>query len=245
MEPVKLKALIVDDEPLAHDVIIRFAKDVPDLEIIGQSFLALDALEFLRHQPVDLIFLDIQMPKLKGLEFLRLLDNRPMVIITSAYEKYALESFDLEVIDYLLKPYRFDRFLKAVRRAFDQKLLKANQTETTTARDASSPQQLFIKSDKRFIQIQIEDIYYLESHGNYVKVWQKDGFHLTPKTLQSFEDILPSPIFFRIHKSTIVNRHYIDYLEGNQIKMQNGTMLTIGRNHRQRVKQLITDKEEG
>ncbi len=242
MEPVKLKALIVDDEPLAHDVIIRFSKDVPGLEIVGQSFLALDALEFLRHQTVDLIFLDIQMPKLKGLEFLRLLDNKPMVIITSAYEKYALESFDLEVIDYLLKPYRFDRFLKAVRRAFGQKQLKASQAETTAIPDTSQ-QQLFIKSDKRFIQIQIEDIYYLESHGNYVKVWLKDGFHLTPKTLQSFEDILPNPNFFRIHKSTIVNRHFIDYLEGNQIKMQNGTMLTIGRNHRQRVKQLITDKE--
>ena len=162
MEPVKLKALIVDDEPLAHDVIIRFAKDVPDLEIVGQSFLALDALEFLRQQSVDLIFLDIQMPKLKGLEFLRLLDNKPMVIITSAYEKYALESFDLEVIDYLLKPYRFDRFLKAVRRAFEQGQLKASQAETTIIQGASTPQQqLFIKSDKRFIQIQIEDIYYL------------------------------------------------------------------------------------
>lgn len=243
MEPVKLKALIVDDEPLAHDVIIRFAKDVPGLEIVGQSFLALDALEFLRHQSVDLIFLDIQMPKLKGLEFLRLLDQKPMVIITSAYEKYALESFDLEVIDYLLKPYRFDRFLKAVRRAFDQVQLKASQVETTATHDSSSPQQLFIKSDKRFIQIQIAEIYYLESHGNYVKVWQKDGFHLTPKTLQSFEETLPSPTFFRIHKSTIVNRRFIEYLEGNQIKMQNGAMLNIGRNHRQRVKQLITDKE--
>lgn len=243
MEPVKLKALIVDDEPLAHDVILRFAKDVTGLEIVGQSFLALDALEFLRHQSVDLIFLDIQMPKLKGLAFLRLLENKPMVIITSAYEKYALESFDLEVVDYLLKPYRFDRFLKAVRRAFDQKQLQASQAETTAIQAPSSPQQLFIKSDKRFIQIQIEDIYYLESHGNYVKVWQQDGFHLTPKTLQSFEDILPNPTFFRIHKSTIVNKRYIDYLEGNQIKMQNGATLTIGRNHRQRVKQLITEKE--
>lgn len=243
MAPLKLSTLIVDDEPLAHDVIIRFAKDVPGLEIVGQSFLALDALEFLRNQSVDLIFLDIQMPKLKGLEFLRLLDNKPMVIITSAYEKYALESFDLEVIDYLLKPYRFDRFLKAVRRASDQKQLSLSYTASSIEQDTSSPQQLFIKSDKRFIQIQIEDIYYLESHGNYVKVWQKDGFHLTPKTLQSFEDILPSPTFFRIHKSTIVHKRYIDYLEGNQIRMQNGKLLNIGRNHRQRVKQLITDKE--
>ncbi|MBX2873652.1 MAG: LytTR family DNA-binding domain-containing protein [Saprospiraceae bacterium] len=242
MESLKLKALIVDDEPLAHDVIIRFAKDVPDLEIIGQSFLALDALEFLKHQSVDLIFLDIQMPKLKGLEFLRLLDNKPMVIITSAYEKYALESFDLEVIDYLLKPYRFDRFLKAVRRASDQRQLKVTQSSIESQED-SSPQQLFIKSDKRFIQIQIENIYYLESHGNYVKVWQKEGFHLTPKTLQSFENLLPAPAFFRIHKSTIVNKRYIDYLEGNQIRMQNGTMLNIGRNHRQRVKQWITEQE--
>lgn len=243
MESLKLKALIVDDEPLAHDVILRFAKDVPELEIVGQSFLALDALGFLKRQSVDLIFLDIQMPKLKGLEFLRLLDTKPMVIITSAYEKYALESFDLEVIDYLLKPYRFDRFLKAVRRAFDQQQLKATQVEKTAIQDTSTPQQLFIKSDKRFIQIQIEDIYYLESHGNYVKVWQKDGFHLTPKTLQSFEDLLPKPDFMRIHKSTIINKGYIDYLEGNQIRMRNGVLLSIGRNHQQRVKQLIAEME--
>lgn len=241
---MKLKALIVDDEPLAHDVILRFAKDIPNLDIVGQSFLAIDALEFLQKQSVDLIFLDIQMPKLKGLEFLRLLEHKPMVIITSAYEKYALESFDLEVIDYLLKPYRFDRFLKAVRRATAQLPLKAKESvhvpETTTA---GSPQQLFIKSDKRFIQIQTEDIYYLESHGNYVKVWYEEGFHLTPKTLQSFEDLLPYPTFFRIHKSFLINKRYIDYLEGNQIRMKNGVSLAIGRNHRPGVKQWITEME--
>lgn len=242
MEDTQLKALIVDDEPLAHDVILRFAKDVPGLTIVGQSFLAIDALDFLKHNKVDLLFLDIQMPKLKGLDFLRILDQKPLVIITSAYEKYALESFDLDVIDYLLKPFRFDRFLKAALKAIEIHQLKNTSKESTLDVNPNSmPQQLFIKSDKRFIQINITDIYYLESHGNYVKVWMKDEYHLTPRTLVSFEETLPSQQFIRIHKSFIVNKKFVHYLEGNQLKMQNGTTLTLGRNHRQSVKQLITN----
>lgn len=242
MENTSLKALIIDDEPLAHDVILRFAKDVPGLTIVGQSFLAIDALDFLKHNTVDLLFLDIQMPKLKGLDFLRILDQKPLVIITSAYEKYALESFDLDVIDYLLKPFRFDRFLKAALKAIELHQLKnANTGSPRPISPSAVPQQLFIKSDKRFIQVNITDIYYLESHGNYVKVWMENEYHLTPRTLVSFEEMLPNQQFIRIHKSFIVNKKFVHYLEGNQLKMQNGTSLTLGRNHRQSVKQLITN----
>ena len=123
MDPQKLKALIVDDEPLAHKVILNFARDIPSLEIVGQAYLAIDALDFLKTNEVDLIFLDIQMPKLKGLDFLRILDKPPLVIITSAHQEYALESYDLDVCDYLLKPFRFDRFLKAVHKAASLKMI--------------------------------------------------------------------------------------------------------------------------
>ncbi len=114
---MSMQCLIVDDEPLAHDVILQYARDLPDLEIAGQCYLATEALAFLNRQPVDLIFLDIRMPRLSGLDFLRTLQHRPLVIITSAHEEHALESYELEVCDYLLKPFRFDRFLKAVNRA--------------------------------------------------------------------------------------------------------------------------------
>ncbi|MEZ5040993.1 MAG: LytTR family DNA-binding domain-containing protein [Saprospiraceae bacterium] len=242
MEVLNLKTLIVDDEPLAHGVILNLAKDVPVLDIVGQSYTAIHALDFLKRHPVDLIFLDIQMPKLKGLDFLRILDPKPLVIITSAYEQYALESFSLDVIDYLLKPFRFDRFLKAVHKAVEMKQLKTNMPSTVQAPSTSAPpHQLFIKSDKKYIQINIEAIYYLESHGNYVKVWMGTSYHLTPKTLTSFEEVLPPTSFMRIHKSFIVNKRYIHYLEGNQLVMQNDKALSLGRNYQQAIKQLIAN----
>ncbi len=239
MERVTLKALIIDDEPLAHKVILNFANDIPFLEIVGQSYLAIDALEFLKNQQVDLIFLDMQMPKLKGLDFLRILPQKPLVIVTSAHQEFALESFELDVCDYLLKPFRFDRFLKAVNKAAELQKLKAAPSETSTTTEEPENDQIFIKSDKRHIQLRYADIYYLESHGNYVKVWLENQFHLTPKTLTSFEEALPGDIFLRIHKSFIVNLRHVHYLEGNQLVMRNGTALLIGRSHRKAVKGMI------
>lgn len=234
-----LKALIVDDEPLAHNIILNFAKDVPMLDIVGQSYLAIDALDFLKKNEVDLIFLDMQMPKLKGLDFLRIVKNKPLVIVTSAHQEYALESFDLDVCDYLLKPFRFDRFLKAVHKASDLQQWKLQQNDLTSAANAATNDQLFIKSDKRYIQLNLADIYYFESHGNYVKVWLKDRFYLTPRTLTGFEESLPLDTFIRIHKSFIINLQHVHYLEGNQLVMRNGEALLIGRSHRKLVRELI------
>ncbi|MDX1942175.1 MAG: LytTR family DNA-binding domain-containing protein [Saprospiraceae bacterium] len=238
----KLRALIVDDEPLAQEVIINYAQDVSFLEIVGQCYLATEALSFLSSQPVDLIFLDIQMPKLKGLDFLRTLHKKPIVIITSAYETYALESFELDVCDYLLKPFRIERFFKAVNKALEVYQLKYHippSALTTLETTPPVPQQLFIKSDKRFIQIDIADIYYLESYGNYVKVWLQDEYHLTPRTLSDFEMELPANDFIRIHKSFLINRKYIDYMEGNTLVMKNKATLPIGKNYRTDVKRFI------
>lgn len=240
---MKLKALIIDDEPLAHDIILGYAKEVPFLEIIGQCYLATEALIFLQQYSVDLLFLDIQMPKLKGLELLKILDKKPQVIITSAYEEYALESFELDVCDYLLKPYRFDRFLKAANKAYELHRLKKQPIASSLPekKQGKNPtQQLFIKSDKRFIQIAFSDIYFLESFGNYVKVWLAEQFHLTPRTLTSFESQLDQEQFIRIHKSYLVNKKHVAYLEGNMIMMKNRKSLPLGKNHRQAFKRFIS-----
>lgn len=238
-----LKALIIDDEPLAHDIVLEYAKSIPFIEIVGQCYLATEAISILNQQPIDLLFLDIQMPKIKGLDFLRTLKNPPLVIITSAYEEYALESFELDVCDYLHKPYRFDRFLKAANKALDWHQLK-KQPPPLQAADSTMkqtvPNHIFIKSDKKQIKVNLKEIYYLESYGNYVKVWLKDTFLLTPATLSSFEESLPTDSFLRIHKSFIINKEDIDYLEGNMIYLKNKKYLPIGKNYRQKVKTIFS-----
>lgn len=239
---MKLKALIIDDEPLAHKIILEYAKDAEHIDIVGQCYLATDALSILRNQEVDLLFLDINMPKLKGLDFLRTLTKKPLVIITSAYQEYALESFELDVCDYLLKPFRFDRFLKATNKAYELFQLHNRGKNPVSNRivDATEEQNhLFIKSDKRHIQLDIADIFYIESYGNYVKIWLENEFHLTPRTLTSFTEQLPTNDFFKIHKSFIVNRKHIAYVEGNMVKMKNDKVLTIGKNHRAEFKRFI------
>lgn len=236
-----LKALVIDDEPLAHKVILEYVKDVDFIDVVGQCHLATEALSVLKSKHIDLIFLDINMPKLTGLDFLKTLNVKPIVIITSAYQEYALESFELDVCDYLLKPFRFDRFLKATNKAFEFYQLKNTTNGQTRSSDTvlGEAKQLFIKSDKKLINIYFKDIYYLESYGNYVKVWLGNEFHLTPKTLSSFTSQLPESDFFRIHKSVIINRLFIDFLEGNFVLMKNGKQLPIGKNNRAAFKRFI------
>lgn len=237
---MKLRCLIIDDEPLAHEVILAYARDVDFLEIAGQYYLATEALPVLRERQINLIFLDIQMPRLKGLDFLRTLSRKPLVIVTSAYEEYALESFELDVCDYLLKPFRFDRFLKAANKALEMYQLRQRQSTPSTQEEEPEPaRQIFIKSDKRFIQINLADIFYLESYGNYVKVWLEGAYHLTPRTLASFDAELPANDFFRIHKSYMINRKYIDYVEGNTVVLTNKTELPVGKNQRSGFKAFI------
>lgn len=239
---MKLRCLIIDDEPLAHKVIIEYAKDVSFLEIKGQEYLATDAIGILQIGQIDLLFLDINMPKLSGLDFLRTLKNPPIVIITSAYDQYALETYELDVCDYLLKPFRFGRFLKATSKAYEiYKNKSSNQVlNSKTTPLAQSNNQLFIKSDKRLIQVDLDDVFYLESYGNYVKVWLESKFHLTFKTLSSFENQLPLNSFFRIHKSFIINKKHIRYIEGNTLVMKNSKDLPIGKNNKSKLKQFLT-----
>lgn len=235
---MNIRCLIVDDEPLAHEIILKYIEDVPFLELAGQCYLATEAFSFLSAHAVDLIFLDIRMPKLNGLDFLRTLRQRPLVIITSAYEEHALESFELEVCDYLLKPFRFDRFLKAANRAQALHALSRQATEHAPA-TAAEPAQIYIKSDRKQVQLNLDEVYYLESLGNYVKVWLEHKFMLTPRTLSSFEEQLSADMFVRIHKSYMLNKKFVHYIEGNIIRLKNGKELPLGKNYRHVLKQLI------
>jgi DNA-binding LytR/AlgR family response regulator len=239
---MKLRALIIDDEPLAHKVILEYAKDLPLIEIVGQCYLATEALPILSREPIDLIFLDINMPRLKGLDLLKSLHRRPIVIITSAYGEYALESFELDVCDYLLKPIRFERFLKAVQKAVEWQQLKTlDSTTTESSVDQNTDQQnfIFIKADKRMIRMELHEIQYLESYGNYVKVWYGNEFHLTARTLSSFYEELDHPDFVRVHKSYIIHKKHIDFVEGNLITMRNGKQVPVGKNYRSEFRAII------
>ncbi|WP_293789294.1 LytTR family DNA-binding domain-containing protein [uncultured Pedobacter sp.] len=237
---MSLRCLIVDDEPLAHGVIMEYAKDLPFINIIGSCYRATEALDFLSKQPVDLIFLDIRMPKLNGLEFLKTLAHKPLVIITSAYEEYALAGFDLAVCDYLLKPFRLDRFIKAVNRALELHKLKGQKAQPALIEKPVqiNNELISIKVDKKHILIKLAEIQYLESLGNFVKVWKNGDFLLTPRTLTSFEDQV-STDFVRIHKSFILNKKYVDYLEGSTIVLKNGQEVPVGKNYKGIIKQLL------
>jgi len=234
-----LKAIIVDDEPLAHEIILDYLADIPFVEVVAQCYLATEALNYMSENQVDLLFLDVNMPKLSGIELLKVLTNKPQVIITSAYQEYALESFELDVCDYLLKPYRYDRFLKAINKAHEQVKLQELSAEPSTEVD-DEEQTIFIKVDKKLIQLTLAEIVFFEAYGNYVKVWLNDTVYLTPRTLSSFEEQLAdNQAFIRVHKSFIIQKSKIDFIEANVITMNNHQHVAIGKNYKHITKTLM------
>lgn len=213
-----MNCIIIDDEPLAHKVIKRYAGELEEIEIVQSFKSALDANTYLNKEHVDLMFLDINMPVLKGLDFLRTLRNPPMVIITSAYQEYALEGYELQVVDYLLKPFDFGRFLQAINKASAyQKLLLESTKPSDTLTSHEGKRSLFIKSDKKIHQVQLSDILYLEGAGSYVKIHVSGEVIMTLERLTHFEKELPSPDFIRVHKSFIVAAAQIKTIEGNRL----------------------------
>jgi DNA-binding LytR/AlgR family response regulator len=236
-----MDCVIIDDEPLARKVVKNYCGNLPFINIQKECKSALEAIDFLNDHEVDLIFLDINMPKLKGLDFLRTLHNPPLIIITTAYQEFAIESFELNVIDYLLKPFSFERFLKAVNKAQTQKKLMhsaklgdsqdsvSNQqvNEKSAAPSSHVDESIFIKSDKKTHQVLLSEILYLESYGSYVKVHLQNETIVTLERLTNFEHSLPTHQFIRVHRSYIVAIKKIQTIEGNQVKI-NGNMLPVG-----------------
>ncbi len=235
---MKAKCLIIDDEPFAHRVIENFVQDIPSLQIIKNCYTALEALEFMHTQAVDIIFLDIQMPKLSGISFLKSLEQKPQVIVTTAFKEYAIEGFDLDVCDYLLKPFSFERFLKAINKAIGH-LTKSRPDKNQVAEVAElPPASLYIKADKKIHKVALSEIYYFESWGSYVKVHLKDNFILTMDSLKNFEASLPAALFIRIHRSTLVAVDKIKMVEGNQVWI-NDTKLPIGNFYRMNLTKIM------
>jgi DNA-binding LytR/AlgR family response regulator len=229
-----IKYIIVDDEPLAHELIEEFCSMLPHLKLEKHCYNAMEAMQFLNSNNVDFMFLDINMPKLKGLDFLKTLSNPPKTIITTAYKEHALEGFELNVVDYLLKPFSFERLVKAIN--------KVDQTEqkTTVIKEIStleSTHRFFIKGDKKYHQIASEDILYIEAYGNYTKLFFKDGMILSHEKISTFEDLLPESDFLRVHKSFIVAINKIKLIEGNRIHIET-YKIPIGQTYKSRISRL-------
>ncbi|MEO1052287.1 MAG: LytTR family DNA-binding domain-containing protein [Bacteroidota bacterium] len=240
-----MNCLIIDDEPLAHNVIKRYCENLPHIQIIGSSHTALEALEFLSSHSADLIFLDINMPKLKGLDFLRTLPDPPLVIVTTAYQEFALESYELSVCDYLLKPFSLERFLKAINKAQNWKALQDKATiaqpspVTVTSDDSgTSDQTLFLKGDKKIHQVRFDQILYLESYGSYVRFHLDNEMVMTLERLATFESSLPADAFIRVHKSYIVSVKKIDVIEGNTIHLK-GQKIPIGKVYKHNLDKVL------
>ncbi len=211
--------MIVDDEPLAHEIIEEFCSMLPHLTLEKNCYNALEALQFLNSNTVDFMFLDLNMPKLKGFDFLRTLSNPPKVIVTTAYKEFALEGFDLNVVDYLLKPFSFERFLTAVNKAIATSS-KSQSSITVASEVTQSSKRLFIKGDKKHHQIHSETILFIEAYGNYTKVFLEDKMILSHQKISSFETLLPSTSFLRVHKSFVVALDKIEAIVGNRIHIE-------------------------
>lgn len=217
-----VRCMIVDDEPLAHKVLEKYISQVQSLELVSNCKNAMEAINFLHSNSVDLIFLDINMPDLSGIDFLKTLKFQPQVIFTTAYSEFALESYEYGVIDYLLKPVKFDRFLKAVNKAIDATTNASVKENVTKEEDVSENSEeddnhVFIKQDSSVFKVKYTDILYVEAFGNYLKVFTIDQKIVARKTMTEFEQSLTYENLIRVHKSYIVNILKIDKIELNQI----------------------------
>jgi DNA-binding LytR/AlgR family response regulator len=231
----KLSCIIVDDEPVARKILQEFTEQIPYLDLQGKFESAARAEEFLRTNQPDLIFLDIEMPKVSGLQMLKRTNISSMVILTTAFPQYALDGYELDIIDYLLKPFALQRFLKAMQKARDFYDMK------TRSGGAPAVPYIFVKSEKRIERVELSDILYAEVMGNYVSIYTDRKKIIAYLTMKSLESQLSNTDFIKIHQSFLVNRSRIESVEGNEIKV--GTVsLPISRNYRDAVTNLINER---
>jgi len=224
-----MKCIIVDDEPLAIEIVESYVSRVEQLELAGTFRNAIAAFTFLQQNPVELIFLDIQMPKLSGIDFLKSLKSPPRVIFTTAFRDYALDGFELEVVDYLLKPISFERFLKAV-----AKVMHVTQTPNAKIQEPAGENYVFFKVDKKMVKTKMNDILYIESIKDYVKVRTTEKEIITQQKISYLEESLPKDQFLRIHRSFIINRERIDAYSATDVEIGKHHV-PIGRNYKNDV----------
>lgn len=240
----EIRCIIVEDEPIARDILHDYITEVPEFNLVGVFKSGIEAREFLTKNKVDLIFLDINMPRLTGIGLLEAIDSHPMVVITTAYPEYALQGYEYDVIDYLLKPFSLERFLRSVSK-IENRRKGHSQPAKTDSMHPSEPmdpqslnRQLVVRSDKRTWPIELATILFIEAVGDYVCIHTRDRKILVNETMKNIEDALPSRHFLRVHKSWIVSRSAIEYIEGNGI-ICGKTTLPIGKTYRDKVLQWL------
>ncbi len=226
----KLTCIIVEDEPLARQILEGYVSRVPFLELKGSYEDAIDAMENLSDHLVDLMFLDIHLPEIKGVAFLKTLTHPPAVIITTAYHEYALEGYELNVVDYLLKPFEFERFLTAV-----SKVKKQSQSEQATAE--TTKDYVFVNVQLKKVKIYFSEILYIESQKEYVRIVTHDKSYLTKMSTHEIEDLLPDSLFKRIHRSFIIAIHKVRSFNSEMVEI-NGSKIPVGRDYKDVLKSL-------
>jgi DNA-binding LytR/AlgR family response regulator len=243
---MNIRCLIVDDEPLAVDVLQRYINDCQDITLVASCSDAFAAGHLLLEQEVDLIFLDITMPRLSGIGFVRSLQNPPMIIFTTAYSEYAIEGFEVDAIDFLMKPFSFERFMKAVNKAVELMELRQRPRLTNPETISEASDYILLKSNKKVYRVSVQDILYLQSLSDYVQVYflaeGKLKMLIVHDTLVNLSGILPPEYFVRIHKSYCVALNKIEYIDGNQVFIKNQP-LPVGLNFKEELmKRLASGK---
>lgn len=233
---MKIKCVLIDDEPLAIKVLQNYFTNFTDFEVTGTFNNSLEALDFINSTPVDAVFLDINMPMMTGFELISLIENKTKVIITTAFREFAAESYDLDVLDYLVKPIPLPRFIKCINKITTEYNLKNNIKIDTSKGDSH----IFIKVDKKMMKINIEEILFIEGMKEYIKVVTADKTYITHKSLTSLSEELPADRFLRIHKSYVIALNKVKSIEGNRIQIQSYT-IPIGRNYSKDVKNRILE----
>ena len=228
------KCIIIDDEPAAHYVLVNYIQKNPQLELVGQFYNGIEAMTFLRENKIDLMFLDIDMPEITGLELLKIIPSAPKAILTTAYSEFALESYDYGVIDYLLKPIYFPRFLKAVDRFFSMDIPEAKAPAQAIAT-------ISVKVDGFFMDIELDNLLYAQSFGNYVKLFTKNRTYLASTTTNEIKNGLPDSFFMRIHKSYIVALDKIEAIEKDFVVI-NKVKLPIGITYKRELLEVLKNR---
>ncbi len=216
-----IRCIAVDDEPLALDILESYISKLPYLQLVKTCSSATEAMQVLQEEQVDLMFLDIEMPELTGIQFLNILKNQPLVIFTTAYPEYAMEGFNHDAVDYLLKPIPYDRFLKAVTKAQERMQRNPKQAEQTIVTQAAAPEQdfMFVKADYKTIRVDFKDILWIEGLKDYVIIQTKDQKIITLLSMNKMMEKLPDSKFLRVHRSFIVSLQKIDSIEKSRIRI--------------------------
>jgi DNA-binding LytR/AlgR family response regulator len=234
------KCLIVDDEPLAREVISKYIARIPSLQLAGECSNAIQVIEFIQQHEVDVIFLDIQMPEIRGTDLIRILKNPPSIIITTAFQEYSLEGYELDVVDYLLKPIQFERFVKAITKVFRRSDESTPSSITPNEKPETQKEAyLYFRTDRKTVKVMLEDILYIEGMGNYVKIFTGNGMVITKNSMTTVETMLPEGFFIRTHRSFIVSKSKIASFN-NEVVTIGKTEIPIGKLYKNSVIKLLS-----